>query len=255
MVLGNVFILYQYMKTQLRPISTLQITTIAIGVTIAIILCACMFVSTYTRPRHLEAFQYAAHTENIYFEIPQFLSHEECDDIIQTAIPILQKSLVVTDDGIGNKVGDFRSSEQAWLPHSTSLHNNSSAIENIINRVQDITHLPFTNFEQLQVVRYKKDGKYDPHYDSCDISDGVCKEFNPRRWTILIYLNDNFKCGETRFPHLLKSVKPVKGKALVFQVSDDNGHLFKNALHGGDPICEGEKWIATQWVRLHPWSR
>lgn len=180
------------------------------------------------------------------------MSPEECDAIIAASKDNLIKSLVENDNGVkGSKESKGRVSEQAWIPGENPV------VKTIVKKTLDITGLPRSHFERsVQVVRYGPQGKYDPHYDSCDMTkaDKTCLEKNPRRWTVLVYLNDDYKCGGTRFPRLNYTTKPEKGKALVFRVSDEQGLLFEDALHGGDPVCEGEKWIATQWVRMAPYS-
>jgi prolyl 4-hydroxylase len=68
-----------------------------------------------------------------------------------------------------------------------------------------------------------------------------------------VYLNDGFEGGNTAFPKLGASIVPKKGKAVLFWVSDpETRDLFEETLHGGDPVTEGEKWIATQWVLSKP---
>lgn len=72
----------------------------------------------------------------------------------------------------------------------------------------------------------------------------------PRYLTVLFYLNDNFDGGETIFPKINKLVKPEKGKAVIFQNVNNNGVIITQALHGGKPVKNGEKWIANKWIRL-----
>ena len=43
------------------------------------------------------------------------------------------------------------------------------------------------------------------------------------------------------------SVTPVKGNAVFF--SYDRPHPMTRSLHGGAPVIEGEKWVATKWLR------
>lgn len=179
-------------------------------------------------------------------EIPGFLTDEECDAIMDAARPNLIKSTVQERNGHGEQHSHDRVSDTAWL------NIEHPAVRNLAQKSHALTGLPFSHFESVQVVRYQAQGKYDPHYDSCDVTDGVCQETNPRRWTILIYLNDDYECGGTRFPRLSHITQPQKGKALMFQVSDREGRIIHDALHGGDPVCKGEKWIATQWVRFKP---
>jgi prolyl 4-hydroxylase len=44
-------------------------------------------------------------------------------------------------------------------------------------------------------------------------------------------------------------VKPRKGYAVYFESLDASGGLDQRTLHGGSPVGQGEKWIATKWIR------
>lgn len=98
----------------------------------------------------------------------------------------------------------------------------------------------------------------------------------PRYITILIFLNNVTKGGETAFPvadheELLQAqnfskdlskncekaslvVKPVKGNALFWynNVLDEKtgkmGEADKLSLHGGCDVIDGEKWVANMWI-------
>lgn len=39
----------------------------------------------------------------------------------------------------------------------------------------------------------------------------------------------------------------MKGNAVFF--SYDRAHPMTRTLHAGAPVVEGEKWIATKWLR------
>ena len=53
--------------------------------------------------------------------------------------------------------------------------------------------------------------------------------------------------GSTIFPDVQLDVAPVKGNAVFF--SYDRAHPVTRTLHGGAPVVEGEKWVATKWLR------
>jgi len=109
------------------------------------------------------------------------------------------------------------------------------------------------NQDLLQVVKYDIGGKFNIHYDACAFGkDSItCKTMNKnngqRRITFMIYLNDNFKGGETEFPWLLKKIKPKTGKAVLFKNTDDNENIIIQSLHGGNIVTSGNKWICNIW--------
>ena len=63
----------------------------------------------------------------------------------------------------------------------------------------------------------------------------------------MIYLNDPLKGGGTIFPDVFLEVAPRRGNAVFF--SYERPHPSTRTLHGGAPVIEGEKWIATKWLR------
>ena len=197
---------------------------------------------------NFEATVYADEPTYDIKEIPNFLTSEECDAIINTAKDQLLDSKVYNSDN-DDVNPDTRISKQAWLYDSDAF------IKGISEKVKNLTKTHDKYHEELQVVRYEKGGFFKPHYDACDGSQDFCKrmdgEHGPRYLTVLIYLNDVKEGGETVFPYLNKSVRPEKGKVVIFQNVNDNGIIIKQSFHGGEPVKEGEKWIANKWIKLH----
>ena len=63
----------------------------------------------------------------------------------------------------------------------------------------------------------------------------------------MIYLNTPLRGGATTFPDSQLEVAPIKGHGLFF--SYDRPDAATGTLHGGAPVTEGEKWVATKWLR------
>ena len=180
-------------------------------------------------------------------EIPNFLTHEECNKIIELSKGNMVSSKVYShdEDLFDTKT---RISEQCWLKDDNII------IKDITERIKLHTNTYNNYYEELQVVNYKPGGFFVPHYDACVGDKDTCQRMNqnngPRYLTVLFYLNDNFDGGETIFPKINKLVKPEKGKAVIFQNVNNNGVIINQALHGGEPVKNGEKWIANKWIRL-----
>jgi prolyl 4-hydroxylase len=198
--------------------------------------------------------------QRFFYEIDSFLSPEQCDSLIT-----LTKQKGMQESRVGEETHELdttvRRSTQAWFAH----HENDvvkyikDKVLSIITSVEMASCFPYTDnkksFEDVQVVCYEASGKYDPHFDGTECGEdlNVACYPNQRLATFLIYLNDDFEGGETRFPNINDSkVKPKKGKALFFWVSDPTNRLvYEETLHGGDPVITGQKWIATQWIRSY----
>ena len=100
-----------------------------------------------------------------------------------------------------------------------------------------------------------KVGFFNPHYDPYpgdddDLKKRMNNNSGPRRYTILIYLNDDFEGGETEFPNIGRKIVPEKGKAVLFVNTDNNENIYKESYHGGNPVKNGTKWVCNKWVHF-----
>jgi prolyl 4-hydroxylase len=175
--------------------------------------------------------------------IPKFVSKEEADYIIKNAKDKFSKSYVLS--GLD---AEIRKSETAWLEKDDPV------VKKIVKRVCEMGDYPFENAEDLQVVRYGPGGFYKPHHDSCGDDNDDCRNFfksgGHRLLTVLIYLNDGFEGGETRFENLDMNIKPPKYSAIKFYPLDQMEYqCHPKALHGGNPLKSGTKIIANVWIR------
>lgn len=184
-------------------------------------------------------------------EIENFITPEQCDHIIELSRPTLVPSLVYSDKSDVYNTNS-RLSEQTWLKNNVD-----PIVEYISRKVADISGLPIENQEDLQVVSYKPGGFFTPHYDSCEGNSDYCNRMDgdsgPRYFTYIIYLNDDLEGGETAFPKLNIQVKPKKGKCVIFQstLPPPDGRTILEALHGGNPVTAGNKWICNKWIRTN----
>lgn len=191
-------------------------------------------------------------SQTLVTEFPNFLSQEECDQLIALAEPNLADSLVYS--GQQDDMNNARVSKQAWLTDEFN-----ELVERISSKASEIVGLPKENAEDLQVVRYNAGGYFNPHYDACDGNEEFCSRMNsragPRYATFLIYLNDDFEGGETSFLKIDTHVKPERGKAVLFYNTDAKGEIIRDSLHSGNPVKAGTKWICNKWYYLNKWKQ
>jgi prolyl 4-hydroxylase len=196
--------------------------------------------------------QTVSHPNYTVEEIDNFLTHDECDKLIEIASTRLEPSRVYTDSADLHDTTN-RKSDQAWLFNFTD-----PLVLKVSQKVSEHSEYPVENQEDLQVVHYEPGGFFKTHYDACEGTPSFCERMNgaagPRLWTYLIYLNDDYTGGETIFPYINKKVTPKKGKCVLFESTDENGILIKESLHGGEPVKSGVKWICNKWVRLHKYK-
>jgi prolyl 4-hydroxylase len=167
--------------------------------------------------------------------------------IIKMSEPKLVDSMVYGAE-TDNVTLESRISKQCWFGNEDQL------IDKISDTCASATSTHKNCQEQLQVVKYAKGGFFVPHFDPCEGDEQFCERMNResghRKYTVLIYLNDDFEGGETEFPELKKSVKPEKGKAVIFRSVDDNGNIIPESKHGGNPVTQGEKWVCNKWIHF-----
>jgi prolyl 4-hydroxylase len=183
----------------------------------------------------------AKYTEPVVYD--NFITKEEADHIISSAKNSFKESKI-----IGGFDTNIRKSKTTWL------YTSDPVIYNIIKKVCDIGGYPMENAEPMQVVQYEPGGFYKDHHDSCCDDDEKCTEFvqrgGQRVMTMLIYLNDDFTGGSTKFSTIEKEIKPSKYGAIMFRPLEDNSnkcHPF--ALHKGTPVISGIKYVCNIWIR------
>ncbi|WP_442603088.1 2OG-Fe(II) oxygenase [Paenibacillus sp. KN14-4R] len=111
---------------------------------------------------------------------------------------------------------------------------------------------PIQNGEEIQILNYDIGKKYKPHFDYFAAASGSKVQLangGQRMSTLVIYLNDVVSGGETLFPKIGLSIVPQMGSAVYFEYSNSLGQVDPLTLHGGSPVVQGEKWIATKWMR------
>ena len=175
-----------------------------------------------------------------------FLSDQECDAIIALAGPRMARSETVDNLTGGSEVNVARTSRGMFFERGET-----GVIDRVERRIAAMLSWPVQNGEGLQVLHYKPGAEYKPHYDYFDPvhpgSATILKRGGQRVGTLLMYLNTPKKGGGTTFPDVGLEVAPIKGNACFF--SYDRAHVATKSLHGGAPVIEGEKWVATKWLR------
>ena len=174
------------------------------------------------------------------------LSDAECDEIVQLASARLARSETVQTETGSSEVNEARTSDGMFFERGE--HPVCARLE---SRLATLLSWPIENGEGLQVLRYRPGAEYKPHYDYFDPvhpgSASILKRGGQRVGTVLMYLNTPRKGGGTTFPDVGFEVAPIKGNAVFF--SYDRAHVNTKSLHGGAPVIEGEKWVATKWLR------
>ena len=174
------------------------------------------------------------------------LSDEECDALIALAQPRMARSLTVATQTGGEEVNDDRTSSGMFFQRGEH-----ELVTQIEARIARLLRWPVENGEGLQILHYHPGAEYKPHYDYFDPSapgtPSILKRGGQRVGTLVMYLGAPEKGGGTVFPDVHLEVAPQRGNAVFF--SYERPHPSTKTLHGGAPVIQGEKWIATKWLR------
>jgi prolyl 4-hydroxylase len=176
------------------------------------------------------------------------LSHDECDELMRRSRDNLTRSTTVDPKDGKDAVIDARTSEGTFFQL-----NADPFIAKIDRRVSAVMNMPVENGEGLQILHYRTGGQYTPHFDFFAPKDPGSKPHlangGQRVSSLVMYLNDVADGGATVFPELRLQVGPKKGGAVYFEYCNSHDQTDTLTLHGGMPVLQGEKWIATKWMR------
>jgi len=174
------------------------------------------------------------------------LDAQECEALIDLARPRLARSQTVDTATGGSEVNTARTSDGMFFERGES-----ALIQRIEQRIAALVNWPVDHGEGLQVLRYRPGAQYEPHHDYFDPArpgtPRILERGGQRVGTLVIYLNTPTRGGATIFPDIGLDVAPVRGSAVFF--SYDRPDPATRTLHGGAPVLEGEKWVATKWLR------
>ena len=173
----------------------------------------------------------------------------ECDYVIQRASRRLepaQTSESVDQDQTGS---EYRTNSAAkfWMMQQDIV------LAMIDRKMSIAAETPVDFAEDLVVLHYQPGERY---YAHCDAflpelpEQGAEIDLRGQRIrTILVYLNDDFEEGETFFLYADKKIKLKTGDALIFENVTEEGDPDEHAVHEGLPVTQGQKWLASKWIR------
>ncbi|HWH84030.1 MAG TPA: 2OG-Fe(II) oxygenase [Burkholderiaceae bacterium] len=179
------------------------------------------------------------------------LSDAECDEMIALARTRLSRSETVQTETGSSEVNEARTSQGMFFERGEH-----EVVARIEARMAALLGWPLENGEGLQVLRYGPGAEYRPHYDYFDPAHSgtptILRRGGQRVASLVCYLNTPAQGGATVFPDVQFDVAPVRGNAVFF--SYDRAHPVTKTLHGGAPVVDGEKWVATKWLREGPFA-
>ncbi len=174
------------------------------------------------------------------------LAEAECDGLVALARARLARSETVEVRTGAGEINASRTSEGMFFDRQEN-----ALCTRVEQRIARLCDWPLDHGEGLQILRYQPGAEYKPHYDYFDPAQrgtaAVLARGGQRVASLVMYLNTPERGGATVFPDVELSIAPIKGSAVFF--SYDRPHPSTRTLHGGAPLIDGEKWVATKWLR------
>ena len=195
------------------------------------------------------------------------LTDEESDHLVALATPEVARSTVVGSAGTP-ETDSIRTSFGMFI-----MRKKDEVVAGVDKRVARFAGVEDVQAEDMQVLRYEDGQKYGTHQYTFLQSALTDVDGGQRTATVLLYLSDVEYGGETAFPESRDwlhpaetwadgryspcgrkgvSVKPKKGRALLFYHLDGQGQPSRFSMHTGCPVLEGVKWTSTKWIREKP---
>lgn len=182
--------------------------------------------------------------------LDNFTTDEECDRLIELggtlgyeqSMDVGKKKFDGTYDKHQNK---FRTSTNAWC---TGDCYEDATTKQVLARIENVTGVPDSNSEFLQLLRYEETQQYRTHHDY--IEHHTSRAQGVRILTVFLYLNDVEEGGGTDFPTLGLTVMPKRGKAVIWPSVLDSDPNAKDGRteHQALPVIKGRKYGANAWL-------
>ncbi len=169
---------------------------------------------------------------NLYAYSDNFLSDEECEDIIN----IGKSKQLQKGNTSNNNINKSRNSNISWLSPNDNFQLYKKLTDTITNLNKRFFGFDLYGIsEGLQFTNYvAPTGKYDSHVDRC-------YETPIRKLSVVILLSDNFEGGDFE---LISGDEPIK-----LEMKKGKLFLFPSfILHRVKPITKGERNSLVAWV-------
>ena len=178
--------------------------------------------------------------------LADFLSEDECQQLIGLARPRLSPSSVVDYASGGSRISPARTSMGMCFSRGEN-----ELVARIEARIHRFVRWPVENGEAIQAMQYEPGTSFTPHHDFFDAQqqngDVFLKHGGQRLATFLMYLKAPEAGGATLFTDVGLEIASQRGSAVFFSYPEANE--ASKTRHGGAPVVSGEKWIATRWLR------
>jgi prolyl 4-hydroxylase len=199
--------------------------------------------------------------------IDNFLTSQECDRLVKLGAKLgyERSTLEEEKDYSEEELAEEREGEDAYRTSTNTWCENDCykdrTTQQVIKKLEDITGIPDTYSEHLQLLSYVPGQYYKEHHDWLD--DAPYRTTGPRILTFFLYLNDVEEGGATRFTDLTGDdggisidVQPKKGRALIWPSISNHDPLDQDnrTYHEALTLEKGKKFGANAWFHLRDYK-
>jgi len=193
--------------------------------------------------RSLAQFRPVVHSRDPWIvSFENFLSGDEAERIISVGSKGWQRSQA------GDGVQSVRTSSTAWCDARSCQ--SDPHLARVRKRIANLTMVPERNAEHMQVLKYEVGQFYRTHHDQ---NSPTTSAWGPRMYTFFMYLNDDADGGETHFPRLNISIRPRRGRALLWPsvLDRDPKERDERTEHEAVVVRKGIKFAANYWLHMY----
>ena len=186
-------------------------------------------------------------TQAQVLKIDNFLSKEECENIIKVCTPHLRPSTITSGEA------DFRTSKTSDMASMPSPEEIKTTVDLDV-KICNAMNIHPLHAEGSQFQYYQAGEFFKPHTDFFEPGTAEyeehAKELGQRTWTFMIFLNEPEQGGETEFMNIRNAtITPKTGMALAWNNLNQDGTVNRDTLHQGKMVSKGHKAIVTKWFR------
>lgn len=177
--------------------------------------------------------------------IENFLAEHEIRALMEKGGHHFERSLA------GDGVSPVRTSKTSWC--NVPFCETDPVIRSVKSRVANVTGVPTTHSEHVQVLQYDPGDFYRQHHDQ---NAATHSPWGPRLFTFFTYLSTvpAGGGGGTRFSHLNLTVEAKRGRAVFWpSVLDDDPSGIRvtsdqRTTHEALTVTKGQKFAANMWL-------
>jgi hypothetical protein len=146
-----------------------------------------------------------------------------------------------------NELSDRRTSTQINVSDNINIHNLCKRL--ISNNMKYVVEANIVKYEIGQYVGLHHD-EVDWDEDEEDLCEMYSEEVQYRKYSIIIFLSDDFDGGILSFPLLNIEIKPKIGKLIMFENVFSDLQVNKSVIHESTVITRGIKIVLVIFISI-----